>query len=75
MSGSQPTFRELRERFTAGEITAEQFRDRLTEVPADTDKDELWLRWADQGLFDGPITQEGFTSLAGPGAEEVDRDG
>jgi len=37
--------------------------------------DRLWATYADQGLLDEGIDQEGFTSFAGAGVEEVTPDG
>lgn len=54
---------ELRRQFVEGEISSEELRDRLTELPQDTEKDELWVRWSGQGLFDQPIDRDGWTSF------------
>lgn len=63
MSASEPTFDELRRMFTRGEIDADELRERLTDLPETTDRDELWARWSEQGVFDEPIEDEGWTSF------------
>jgi hypothetical protein len=37
--------------------------------------DRLWAKYADQGLLDEGIDQEGFTSFRGGFVEEVNPDG
>lgn len=37
--------------------------------------DRLWAKYADQGLLDEGIDQEGFTSFAGGRVEEIVPDG
>lgn len=75
MSVSGETLESLRDRFLAGEIDRDEFLDRVSDVDTTEGRDELWARWAEQGLFDGPIEQDGYTSFAGNRVEEVDRDG
>jgi len=75
MSASDPTVTELRGMLLRGDITADELVDRLTDIEDTPPRDQLWARWADQGLFDDPITQEGFTSFKGNRVQEVDTDG
>jgi len=62
MADSDDSIAELRRQFLEGEIDGSELRDRLTELPQDTQRDELWARWSEQGLFDEPLDQDGWTS-------------
>jgi len=75
MSGTEPSPDELFDRFRAGEFDVSELVDRLEALEADTDREELWARWAEQGLFNGPIEQDGYTSFDGKSPREVDGDG
>jgi hypothetical protein len=75
MSVSDDDIAELRRRFRDGDIGADELIAALQELDQDTDRDELWARWASQGLFDEAIEQEGYTSLRGGIPEQVDGDG
>lgn len=75
MSTADETFEDLREAFLAGNIDAADLRGRLTGLAKETEREELWVRWAEQGLFDGPIDKRGFTSFKGARVREVDVDG
>jgi len=75
MSASEPTLTELRRRLAQGDLTVDEFRQRLSESIQADEKDDLWARWAEQGLMDDAIEQEGFTSLRGPLVREVSPDG
>jgi len=75
MSATAPSLSELRRQLTAGEITTDEFRQRLSESVQSDEKDDLWARWAGQGLMNDAIEQEGFTSLKGATVREVNPDG
>jgi predicted kinase len=75
MSATEPSLRELRRQLAAGEITTEQFRQRLSESVQTDEKDDLWARWAGQGLMNDAIEQTGYTSLRGNLVREVNPDG
>jgi len=72
MSAEKPTVADLRRQFNAGEIDADELRERLTELPEQTDRDELFVRWSEQGVLDQPIEQEGWTSFKGGRPRERD---
>jgi hypothetical protein len=44
------------------------------ELPEQSDRDEIWSRFAEQGLFDDPIRVRGFVSKRGRGVERVEDD-
>jgi hypothetical protein len=69
------TIAEVRAAFTRGEIPVDGLRDALDSTDEDSQKDELWVRWAEQGLFDDPIEQEGFLAFPNGVPTEVDGDG
>lgn len=75
MSAGEDTFEEIRTAFVRGRIDSAELRDRLRALDEDTDREELWARWAEQGLFDDPIDQEGYVSFEGGQRREVDPDG
>jgi len=66
---------EIRRLLSEGEITAGEARDRLASLDGQTDRDELWSKFAGQGLYDDPIRQDGFTSKRGNRVETVGDDG
>lgn len=74
MSASATSLSDLRQAFLRGDVTPAELREELQQLDADTDREELWLRWAGQGLFDEPIDQRGFTSFKGARVREVDPD-
>lgn len=75
MSQSETTVDDLKQQFLRGDLDADELRQRLRELDTETDRDELWTRWAGQGVFDAPIDQEGYTSFKGARVREVDGDG
>lgn len=50
-------------------------RDDDEDGPDSDELDALFERWAEQGAFEDPIEQEGFTSFAGARVREVFPDG
>jgi len=66
---------EIRRLLSAGEITAEEARDRLASLDEQTDRDELWAKFAGQGLYDEPIRQDGYVSTRGNLRQKVKEDG
>jgi hypothetical protein len=75
MSTTEQTVADLREQFLNGEIGPDELRERLRDLDEETDREELWARWASQGLFDDPIAQEGYLSLADGDPEYITDDG
>lgn len=75
MSTAGDDLSELRQAFLRGDLTADELREQVADLGPGADREQLWLRWADQGLFEEPVTQEGFTSLAGNRRRHVDVDG
>jgi hypothetical protein len=75
MSAEEPTVTDLRDRLNRGEIDVDEFLSQLQGLTTETEREELWATWASQGLFDGPIEQEGFTSFKNGRARQVDDDG
>lgn len=75
MSAAQQSLSELRRQLVRGDLTVEQFRQQVRESVTTDEKDDLWVRWAEQGLMDDAIEQEGYTSLKGPLVREVNPDG
>lgn len=62
MSAGETERRELIRRFLDDEIDVDELQDQLDALGPDVDRDELWARWAEQGLFDGPIEQDEWVS-------------
>jgi hypothetical protein len=75
MSATDDEITRLRRRFRDGELDLDELVDKLQQLDQDTERDELWARWASQGLFDEGIEQEGYTSFRGGFPTEVDTDG
>lgn len=75
MSANEQTVADLRERFVNGEIDPDELREQLRALDQETDREELWARWAEQGLFDDPIGQEGYLSFAGGDPKIITDDG
>jgi len=75
MSTSQPSFEELRAQLRRGEIDRATFARQVQQLDEDRALDALWARWAEQGLFDDPVAQDGFTSIRKGVVREVDGDG
>lgn len=75
MSAEEPTVTELRDRLNRGEIDTDEFLDQLQGLTTETEREELWATWASQGLFDGPIEQDGYTSFKNGRVREVTEDG
>jgi len=75
MSSSPTDKDELIQRFIDGELTVTELQDKLGGLGADTDREELWARWSEQGLFDDPISRDGWVSRENGGYEEVRDDG
>lgn len=75
MSADEPTVSDLRDRLNRGEIDRDEFLDQLQGLTTETEREELWATWASQGLFDGAIEQEGYTSFKNGRMREVHDDG
>jgi len=66
---------EIRRLLSEGEIDAQEVRERFAELNEETDRDELWAKFAGQGLYDEPIRQDGYVSTRGNLRQKVDEDG
>lgn len=66
---------DVRAAFARGELDPQELEDALASTDEETDRDELWARWASQGLFDEPVEQEGYTSFKSGIPREVEGDG
>lgn len=75
MSASRDALDRLRREFREGSIDMDTFVSELEELDLDTSREELWIRWSSQGLFDEPITQTGYTSFKNGRPREVNPDG
>jgi len=62
MSAESEDAQDILDRFLSGEIDADEFQDRIRELGPDTDRDALWARWAEQGLFDEPVERDEWVS-------------
>lgn len=71
---STDTVAEIRRLLSAGEIDSREASDRLAALDQDTAREQIWTRYADGGLFDDAIRQEGFESHAGALVQQVDTD-
>jgi hypothetical protein len=75
MSSSPTDKDELIQRFINGELTVTELQDKLGGIGADTNREELWARWSEQGLFDDPISRDEWVSRRNGGYREVRDDG
>lgn len=75
MSGSERALSRIRDRVDRGEVAAEDLAQALQKAEDVADRDALWSRWAEQGLFDRPIAQTGWTSFKGNRVREIVDDG
>jgi hypothetical protein len=72
---SADAIREIRRLLKEREIDAAEARDRLSDLSADTSKDELWTQFAEQGLYDEAIRQDGYVSFRGNTVQRRGEDG
>ena len=62
MSASDIDPRDAIERFLADEISITELQDILRDSTTAGDRDAMWARWAEQGLFDEPIDRDEWVS-------------
>jgi len=66
---------EITRRLRAGEIDRQEAAELLQDSTQVDDRDGLWARWADQGLFDSPVERDSWTRLTKTRVEEVEDGG
>lgn len=66
---------EITRRLRAGEIDRTEAANLLQASTQVEDRDGLWARWGDQGLFDDPIERDSWTRFTKTRVEEVETDG
>jgi hypothetical protein len=66
---------EITRRLRAGEIDRGEAAQLLQDSDQVDDRDGLWARWVDQGLFDTPVERDSWTRITKTQTEEVSEDG
>jgi hypothetical protein len=75
MVDGERSLEDLRRLLLSGEIDRDEFLEAVNESDETAGRDDLWARWASQGLMDDPIRQRGYLSLKGGVPRQVEGDG